>query len=79
MTSSYSVQNSMVRNTSGLHIKSRILKIKPYIHTITFYQNWLKRFGDDSVFLSDCNHSLVNSLLHYSWKFELSWCAMVKV
>ena len=52
MTGSYSVQSSVARTTRGLHIKSRTLKLKPRVHTIKFYRNWLKFFGDDSVWLA---------------------------
>ena len=51
MTSSYSVQNSMARITGESHVKSRILEIKPRVHTIKFYRNWLKFVVDDSVWL----------------------------
>ena len=52
MTSSYSMQSSVARTICGPHIKSRILKIKPHIHTIKCHRNWLKFVGDDSVWLT---------------------------
>ena len=38
MTSSYFVQNSVARITRGSHVKSRILEIKPRVHTIIFFE-----------------------------------------
>jgi len=38
MTSSYSVNCSVARTINGLHIKSRTLEIKPYIHTKNFIE-----------------------------------------
>ena len=49
MTGSYSVQSRVARPTHGPHVQSRTLKIKPRVHTIKFYQNWLKFVGNDSV------------------------------
>ena len=51
MTSSYFMQSSVARITRGSHIKSRTLEIKPHVHTIKFYRNWLNFFEDDSVWL----------------------------
>ena len=51
MTGSYSVQNSMARRTCGPHTKSWTPEIKPRVHTIDFYQNWLNFFWNDSVWL----------------------------
>ena len=50
MTRSYSVQSSVARIRES-HVKSRILKIKPRVHAIKFYRNWLKFIVDDSVWL----------------------------
>ena len=41
-TGSYSVQSSVAKTTRGLHIKSRTLELKPRVHTIKLYRNWLK-------------------------------------
>ena len=49
MTSSYFVQSSVARIIRGSHVKRRTLEIKPRVHTIKFYQNWLKFVGDNSV------------------------------
>jgi len=49
MTGSYFVQISVARTTCGPHMKSRTLELKPRVHTIKFYRNWLKFVGDDSV------------------------------
>ena len=52
MAGSYSVQSSIARITRGSHVKSRTLEIKHRVHTIKFYQNWLKFVEDDSVWLA---------------------------
>ena len=49
MTDSYSVQSSVAKPTRGPHVKSRILELKPRVHTIKFYRNWSKFVVDDSV------------------------------
>ena len=49
MTGRYSVQSSVARPTRGPHVKSRTLEIKPRVHAIKFYRNWLKFVVDDSV------------------------------
>ena len=52
MTGHYYMQSNMARNTCGPHIKSRTPEIKPHVHTIKFYRNWLKFVGDDSIWLA---------------------------
>ena len=44
MTGSYYVQNGMARRICGPHTKSWTPEIKPRVHTIDFYQNWLNFF-----------------------------------
>ena len=52
MTDSYSMQSSVATHTCGSHVKSQILEIKHCVHTIKFYQNWLRFVGDGSVLLA---------------------------
>ena len=44
MTGSYSVQSSVARPTRGSHVKSRILELKPRVHTVKFNRNGSKFF-----------------------------------
>ena len=45
------MQNSVTRIIRKSHVKNRTLEIKPRVHTIKFYRNWLKFVGDDSIWL----------------------------